>query len=524
MQKEVIELKNENKILRENLTSYEEKISNYEEKLSNYEEKLSNYEEKLSNYEAEIKRLYHNLRLLNGAKFSSKSEAYIREEQLVFNEMEQEVRTEPQLPLVQEAITYIPKKGRNKKKPFPEALPREEVVIDIPESEKVCPHDGARLREIGEDVVEKLKTVPAQSTIIVERRRKYACPSCESHIVQGSSNAILPKTIATPEIISFLIFSKFFQALPLYRLEELYKLQGISLSRGTMARWLIQVSEKLIPIWNILEERVLDSGYMAIDATSVQVLKEKDRKPQTNSFMWVRGSPEQGIVLFDYNISGGGKVAENLIKGFKGGLQADAHRGYGKLSKGELSLLGCMMHARRRFHKAWLGGGKKSGLARIGLRMFQGLYCFEEAYKKQSLSQKERYEARLKEVKPYMERIRGWCEKKQDKVLKTSPLGNAINYFINEYDELSRFLENGRYEIDNGWIERMIRKFAIGRNNWLFSDTVEGAHASSVLYSFALTAKINKKDPFLVMTEIFKKLPQAETIDDYEALADLLTK
>lgn len=475
--------------------------------------------------EQEVDALKKIVKMFNKEKFGSKSEVYQEENpQQIFNEIEVEGQ-EAQLPMLQETITYTRKKGRGKKKPFPESLPREEVIVDIAEDEKTCPHDGTKLKLIGEDIVEKLKTVPAQSTIIVERKQKYACSTCEGHLVQGKTNPILPKTIATPEILSFLIFSKFIQGLPLYRLEELYKLQGITLARGTMARWLIQVSEKLIPVWNILEERVLDSGYLAIDATSVQVLKEKNRKPQDKSFMWVRGSPEQGIVLFDYNISGGGQVAKDLLEGFNGGaVQADAHRGYSTLNKKELSLLGCMMHARRRFYKAWIKGNKKAGLSEIGLKMIKRLYTLERAYKERGLTAEQRYEARLKEVKPYLEKIKKWCIKKQPKVLKTSDVGNAINYFITEYDELSGFLKNGRYEIDNGWVERMIRKFAIGRNNWMFSDTVEGAHASSILYSFALTAKINDKDPFKVMTEVFKRIPFAETIDDYESIANILTK
>ncbi len=476
---------------------------------------------KVDFYEQEIMALKNIIKMFNKEKFGSKSEVFEENPQLIFNEIEVEGKNE-QLPILQETISYTRKKGRGKKKPFPEGLPREDVIIDIPESEKICPYDGATLKLIGEDIVEKLKTVPAQSIIIVERKQKYVCPSCESHLVQGKTNPILPKTIATPEILSFLIFSKFFQGLPLYRLEELYKLQGVNLSRGTMARWLIQVSEKLIPVWNVLEERVLDSGYLAIDATKLQVLKEKGREPQKDSFMWVRGSPEQGIVLFDYNVSGGGHVARNLIAGFKGGaVQADAHRGYRALDKKELSLLGCMMHARRRFYTAWVKGNKKSGLSEIGLKMIKRLYSLERAYIAQKLTPEQRYGARLKEVKPYLEKIKKWCIKKKPKVLESSDVGIAINYFVNEYEELSGFLKNGRYEIDNGWVERMIRKFAIGRNNWMFSDTVEGAHASSILYSFALTAKINGKDPFKIMTEIFKKLPYATTIEDYEKLADL---
>ncbi len=475
---------------------------------------------------SEVDRLNHIITLFKKQIYGSKAETHETiEEQQVFNDLEVEAANDPQTPLLEEeTITYTRKKGRGKKKPFPEDLPREEIVIDIDESDKTCPHDGTLLKQIGFDVTEKLKTKPAQSTVLLEKKLKYACPCCESHLVQAKSQSILPGTIATPELLSFLIFSKFFQSLPFYRIEEFYKLQGIVLSRGTMARWLIQVSEKLIPIYNILQDRVLDSGYMAIDATTVQVLKEVGREPKTKSFMWVRGSPEQGIVLFDYNISGAGRIAKNLTEDFVGGLQADAHKGYGSIEKEKVTLLGCMMHARRRFYKAWVGAKKKSGLAEIGLSMIKRLYKFEKKYKEDKLTPEQRHEARLKEVAPYLEKMQKWCKSKKKKVLPQSPIGNAINYFLNEYEELSGFLKNGRYEIDNGWIERMIRKFAIGRNNWMFNDTVEGAHASSIFYSLCLTAKLNNKDMFKVMTEVFEKLPKADSVEDYEALADLLTK
>lgn len=290
-----------------------------------------------------------------------------------------------------------------------------------------------------------------------------------------------------------------------------------------MASWLISVAEKLQPIWNILEDWALASGYMGIDATSVQVLKEVGRKPETKSFMWARGSPELGIVLFDYDISGGGKVAERLIAGFSGAMQSDAHRGYNRLDE-LIFRLGCMMHSRRKFHEAWISVQKKPGLADNALKMIKKLYKFEEAYKLQSLSAEQRYEARLKEVKPYMEKIQSWCQDKKLKVLPASPLGIAIDYYLDEYDKLTGFLSDGRYEIDNGWIERAIRKYAIGRNNWLFCDTVEGAKASSLFYSLVITAKLNDQDPFEVMVQILTELPRAETIEDFEKLAALLVR
>jgi transposase len=181
-----------------------------------------------------------------------------------------------------------------------------------------------------------------------------------------------------------------------------------------------------------------------------------------------------------------------------------------------------MMHARRRFHDAWLLGKKQPGLASEALAMIKWLYDKEESYKKQGLTPAGRKEIRDREIASSFEEIKKWALDKLLRVPKSSSTGNALNYFVNEYDELSAFLADGCYEIDNGWLERVIRKFAIGRNNWLFSDTVDGAHTSAMLYSLALTAKLNGKNPFDALAEIFTLLPSATTADDYERLVELL--
>lgn len=486
------------------------------------EQRLAELEEQVAFLNSELERYKAMVKLANRDRFGSKSERVVDlpAEQLIFNEIEKEASL-PELPEETQTITYTKKKGRQKREPFPEHLPREEKILDLSEEEKICPHDGHRLREIGEERVEKLKTLPAQSSVVVEIKKKYVCPCCESH-AQAKSNSILPRTIATPELLSYIIFSKFFQALPLYRLEELFKLQNIHLTRGTMARWLITLIEQLMPIYNLLQDKAFENGYMAIDATYVQVLKEPGRSAQTKSFMWARGSPERGIVLFEYDPSGGGAVAKKLVEGFTGALQADAHRGYGALEKNAIQLLGCMMHSRRRFHQAFEAGEKKPGIAADGLAKFRWIYEKEEKYKEQGMTRDQRKSHRDREIAPMLEEMKKWAQNKLPRVPKSSPLGNALNYFINEYDELTSFLANGRYEIDNGWLERTIKKFAIGRNNWIFCDTVEGAHASAMLYSLAITAKLNGKNPFEVMTEIFSKLPVAKTADDYETLTNLL--
>ena len=303
----MVQLQSENDFL-------SEKVHTLESVNSDLQSANSDLQESLNLQEEENKRLYQTLLLLKRDRFGAKSEPYIDPENIpeqlpLFNELERDASVLPRGGEEEtESISYERrKKGQGSKKPFPEDLSREEVVIDLNEDEKFCPHDGHPLKEIGEERIEKLKTVPAQSTVVIEIKKKYACPCCEGYVTQAPTASILPRTTATPELLSFLIFSKFFQALPFYRLEEWYKLQKIHLTRGTMARWLIQVSEELLPLWNILEEKVLECGYMAIDATHVQVLKEEGRSPQSKSFMWARGSPEQNIVLFDYDVSGGGK-------------------------------------------------------------------------------------------------------------------------------------------------------------------------------------------------------------------------
>jgi transposase len=475
--------------------------------------------DEIKTLKSEVEKLHGIIRELKRSKFGSSSERIEdHPDQLIFNEVEKEASSLP-LPAT-ETITYTRSKGRSPKKPWPEGIEREERIIDLRADEKFCPHDGSELRLIGESRSDKLKVIPARAIVITEVKKKYACTTCESYMAQPKANSLLPGTIATPQLLSFIVFSKFFQGLPLYRVEELFDLYGIELSRGTMARWLVQVTEPLTPLYNLLQDHVFESGYMAIDATHVQVLKERGRAAQTKSFMWVRGSPEKGIVLFDYDISGSGRVAKKLVTGFTGTLQSDAHKGYEGFDQKSILRLGCMMHSRRRFHKAWLVGKKKPGIASQTLSAIKFIYDKEETYK--NLTPERRKYSRDEEIAPSMLALKQWCEQNISKVPKSSELGNALHYFINEYDELTSFLKDGRYEIDNGWVERTIRKFAIGRNNWLFCDTVEGAQASSMLYSLVITAKLNGKDPFEVLTEIFTRLPFAKTLEDYEQLVQLL--
>lgn len=487
-------------------------------------------QEKVKHYEEEMSRLQEIFRNLKRQMFGKKSERWedLPDVQLgLFNEIEaaaaesESEETEEET----ETITYTRKKGHGGRKPLSDELPREEVVIELPEDQRFCPHDGHRLHEIGEEVSEKLKAVPAQFTVVRTISKKYGCRACESHVEQAKKpESVLAKTVSTPELLSFIINAKFGQAQPLYRIEEFLKYNGAEISRTTFARWMVQLVPLLTPVWNVLEEWVLGSGYVAIDATRVQVLKENGRTAEAKSSMWARGSPEFGIVLFDYDPSGSGEVAERLLTGYRGLLQSDQHKGYERFNlKPEITRFGCMAHARRRFFAAQKDGAKAGQtLAEEGLRYVRRLYDIEEEAKGRSAE--GRLVLRQEKAHQILADLKAWSDQTYDKVPPKSLIGKALNYVIEQWECLSCYKDHGRVEIDNNWLERLLRYFAVGRRNWLFSDTVDGAQASALLYSLVVTAKINGKYPYLAMLEILHGLPHAKTIEDFERLAGLLLR
>ena len=393
---------------------------------------------------------------------------------------------------------------------------------DLPSDQKFCAEHGKRLKEIKSEVKEFLVTRPPEVKVREVHTKRYTCTCCDKPPVEEKSKSIIPGSIATEETLAFIIFSKYFQHLPLYRLEDLYKLYDIELSRSVMASWVVNIGSRLTPLYNVLEERMLGSGYIGIDETRVQVLREAGRKATTNSSMWVRGSEELGIALFDYDVSKGAPAVNRLLRGYKGVIQADEHSSCDKIEK-EVSLrLGCMMHARRRFIKARDATEVPSPLALEGVAFFKKLYDLEKTYK--TLSYKERYEARLKEELPILEKYKAWLLENKDRVPPKGALGEAINYSLNYWDHLTNYLKDGRYELDNGFVERQIKQFALGRKNWLFSTSEAGADASSILYSILVTIKLNKKDPYETLVTIFKRLPNITTPEDWDALADIILK
>jgi len=276
------------------------------------------------------------------------------------------------------------------------------------------------------------------------------------------------------------------------------------------------------PLIHLIRDQLLAYDYIGMDETGIQVLKEDGRSPSNQSCIWVQqgGPPGQILVLFHYDTSKSARVAETLLEDYGGYLQVDGNSSYDTVAKAHpgICLVGCMAHARRKFHEAVQAQGKKgkTGKAQQGLAFIQRLYAIEKRIKDKEPAEKQRI--RAEQATPILDKLHAWALPSMDEVAPTSATGKALGYLLGQWPKLIRYLEDGRLSIDNNATERAIRPFVIGRRNWLFADTPKGASASANLYSLIETAKANGIEPYRYLRHLFKELPAAETVEQIQAL------
>jgi len=398
------------------------------------------------------------------------------------------------------------------------------VVHDLSEADKVCPHDGHALKEIGEKTSEQLDIVPMQIQVIRHIRKQYACPCCDkqgkSYLKTASKpKQAIEKSQASSGLLAYIAVSKYADSLPLYRQSNILARFGIEMNRTTLANWMIKCGELVQPLINRFEEQLLSQPYIHMDETPVQVLNETGKKAESKSYMWVRsaGPPNQRIALFDYDPSRGGAVPKRLLAGYAGALMLDGYEGYEPVCREQgLIRLGCWTHARRKFVDVSKASKKKNSHAAYAIKLIAKLYAIEKAHKDASAD--ARYQARLEQAKPIIDKLKQWLDKTKPKVPPKTLLGKALHYLDHQWPRLIGYLDDGRYPIDNNLVENAIRPFAIGRKNWLFSTSVKGANASANLYSLIETAKANGLEPYAYLKQVFTELPNAESYDDVDRL------
>ena len=413
------------------------------------------------------------------------------------------------------------KRGR---KPLSAALPRVEVLHDLPETEKVCPLDGTALERIGEESSEQLDFKPAQLRVIRNIRPKYACPCCRNGVkIAPVPLALFPKSLATPSLLAHITTAKFVDGLPLYRQEAQFARLGVTLGRATMAGWMIRLgATHVVPLINLLKEQMLEDPLIHCDETRLQVLNS-DKAPTADHWMWVRasGPPGRRSVLFDYDASRGGAVPMRLLDGYRGIVLTDGYAAYDSAAAAlKLVHAGCLAHARRKFDEARKAQPTETGQAKAALEMIRELYRVERPLwdRDHPVTPQHRVEIRQRLSAPIVARFHAWLEALAPKVLPESRLGKAVYYTLGQWPKLTTFLTHGEAPLDNNRCENAIRPFVIGRKGWLFSDTVKGAVASANLYSLIETCKANGVEPHAYLSLLFERLPYLKTVEDYEAM------
>lgn len=443
----------------------------------------------------------------------------------VFNEAES-VPVDANVP---DAVIVVKSYSRKSagRKPIAASIPRHESFHDISDEDKKCAC-GKMMKKIGEDRKEDLIIIPQKIEVEVHIYPKYACvPDCIA--AEGIHPAvkkappiptIIEKSMATASLLAYIIVSKFCDALPFYRLEKIFLRIGVKLKRATMCNWTGRVHEKVKPMIDLLKKKLLLSFVIGIDETTVQVLNEPDKKPQTKSWMWVfrGGSPENPIILFHYDPGRGHTVPEEYLKGYHGRIQSDGLTVYDALvKKTDFIHIGCWSHARRRFYKVYKATGKrKDGVAYAALERIWGLYAIEREIK--NLTRRERTKIRQEKSVPILLDLKNYLEKTLPEVPPEHDIGGAIKYTLKEWEKLMRYTDDGNIPIDNNGVENAIRPFAVGRNNWLFNSTQDGAEASSAMYSLIETAKANGIEPHSYLNYIFEQIPLCKSEADYEKL------
>jgi len=485
---------------------------------------LLEHQEDLVQKRARIQFLEEQIILFRHRQFGQSSEKNTQQVEL-FDESEMEADScAPEVAeiIAPESGQTSAKKARSGRKPLPQNLPRVRVEHDLPESEKTC-DCGCQKSCIGEETSEQLDIIPAVIQVLVHVRKKYACKDCESGVtIANLAPQPIPKSNASPGLLAHIATAKYQDGLPLYRMQTIFKRLNIHLPRNTQANWMIKGAQLLQPLYNLFDDQLLDSGYIHIDETRVQVLKEPDKLAQSLSYMWVRrtGQDDRPIILFDYHSSRSAGVVNELLGDYQGYLQSDDYVGYHKIGKTEgVTHLGCMAHARRKFIEAQKVAPSAKGKvskADMGVSLIKGLYQIESGIRESS--PEERYKVRQSKSVPQLAKLKKWLEKSLRHTPPKSKTGVALGYLYKNWIKLTVYTEDGRLNIDNNPVENAIRPFVIGRKNWMFSNSQAGAKASAMLYSVIETAKANGQEPYVYLKELFTKLPSCKTVEDIEVL------
>lgn len=446
-----------------------------------------------------ISALQFELDQLKRAVFGSKSERFVSAENAlqmsIFEESEQESDAE-EVPEESSVKTVVKKRKvkKPKRKKIPAHLRREQTILE-PEV------DTEKMTLIGQSVSEKLEIKPAEIYVRSTIRPKYLDKKGTIHIAE--LNDPFPKYQAGPSLVAHVAVQKYVDHLPLYRQSKIFKRQQIDLPRSTLNGMIALGKKKLAKLYDALCEKVMASDYIQADESSIPVLTKDNPGSTLKGCMLVKVAPNAKLVVFDYIKT---KEKVNILAslaGFKGHLQVDGNVSYEeKGTEDEVTLMHCLVHSRRMFEQA-LDYDREN--ASHVLTEIAKLYLIERKASEKEMSYDQIYALRQEQSVPILEDLKKWLEKNKDIHPPSTPMYKSVRYMLKRWRGLIKYTTHGKLRPDNNLIENQIRPLALGRKNYLFAGSHQGAEYAAFYYSFFATCKLNDIDPQKWLTDVFHK-------------------
>jgi transposase len=398
---------------------------------------------------------------------------------------------------------------------LPAHLPRVEVTVDI--ADKTCACCRAPLHQIGEDRSEMLDIVPAQLRVRVIRRPRYGCRACEGGVAQAPApERPIDGGMATEALLAQVLVGKFADHLPLYRQSQIFARQGVELDRSTLCNWVGRACWWLEPLYELVLSTVLSSPKVVADDTTLPVLDPGRGRTKTGR-LWcyaVDNRPWSGpghpAAAYVYSEDRKGEHPASHLKGFRGLLQVDGYAGFGGLVAGANdgpTLAFCWAHARRKFYDVF--AATKSPLALEALQRIGALYAVEADIRGQTADY--RRQQRQQQSRPLVEAMHAWLTGLLGRLSGRSTLAQAIRYALNHWTGLTRFLDDGRCELDTNIVERAMRPVALGRKNALFAGADSGGKHWAIVATLIQTAKLNDVEPLAWLADVLQRIVSGQT-------------
>jgi len=469
---------------------------------------------KLESTQRQLTTLQHQmeqmLRRLYGRKSEQLNPNQMMFDSIILASVEQNAPQTPPAGIQGEPEVAKPRKAsqHHGRVPIPEHLERVEILLDIPEEQKVCPETGEPLKVISVEVSEKLEYRPGKLIVNVYKRPQYALPE-RSDSFGGVIAAPMPdhpiaKCKADVGLISYLIVSKFADHLPLYRQDGIFEREGVTIPRATQTSWLMQVYESIKPLEGTLRQAIFESDVLFTDDTPIPLqVKGNGKLKKARLWVYVRGGTGPPLTAYDFSIDRSKRRPLDFLNDYQGYVHADAYSGYDELFKKEgIVEVGCWAHARRKFDEAASSRPKEATdvLARIARLYHEGeTPCA-------GMKPEERRRFRQEYAAPLLAGIFAKLEETRRQTTPTEPLRKAIDYALNQRTALCRYLEDGRLKPDNNLAENAMRPVAVGRKNWLFVGSERGGRAAALFMGLIASCKARGINPWEYFDDMLRRI------------------